>query len=337
MGRPGTPPETGAASAAARSTDNSIDLANGESAVCSVNNDDEPATLTLVKTVTNDNGGTAAATAWTLSAAGPSPISGPTASGAVTAVPVSAGTYTLSESNGPAGYTAGNWACDAGTLTDDSLVLPNGVSATCTINNDDVAATLTLVKQVVNDNGGTALPTDWTLEAVGPTAGISGPTGDDAVTAVPVSAGAYDLSETGPAGYAASAWSCVGGSLSGSSVTLALGQSATCTITNDDIPATLTLLKEVVNDNGGTAVTTDFLLAGIPEPAIPGQDPVVGPGGVNAHRCSPAPTSSWSRDRPATTPPRGPVSEAASPAPRSPSSPASPPPAPSPTTTNPPR
>ena len=82
---------------------------------------------------------------------------------------------------------------------------------------------------------------------------VSGPTGDPAVTAVPVSAGSYDLSESGPGGYAASAWSCVGGALSGSTVALALGESATCTIVNDDIPATLTLVKEVTNDDGGTA------------------------------------------------------------------------------------
>ena len=61
-------------------------------------------------------------------------------------------------------------------------------------------------------------------------------------------------------GYAASAWSCVGGTLSGSTVTLALAESATCTIVNDDIPATLTLVKQVVNDDGGTAVATDWTL-----------------------------------------------------------------------------
>ncbi len=72
----------------------------------------------------------------------------------MTNAPVSAGTYTLSET-GPAGYTAGPGPCTAGTLTGASLVLPLGVSATCTINNNDQAAHLTLVKTVTNDNGGT--------------------------------------------------------------------------------------------------------------------------------------------------------------------------------------
>ncbi len=74
----------------------------------------------------------------------------------MTNAPVNAGTYTLSESGGPAGYTAGTWSCTAGTLTGSSLVLALNQSATCTINNNDQAAHLTLVKTVTNDNGGTA-------------------------------------------------------------------------------------------------------------------------------------------------------------------------------------
>ena len=101
-----------------------------------------------------------------------------------------------------------------GSLTGATVTLALGESATCTITNDDIPAQLTLVKQVVNDNGGTAAATDWTLTAAGPTP-VSGPTGDPAVTAAPVSAGSYDLSESGPAGYAASAWSCVGGTQTG--------------------------------------------------------------------------------------------------------------------------
>ena len=170
---------------------------------CTFVNDDLPAHLTLVKTVTNDNGGTALPTAWTLAAAGPTPITGTTGSGAVTNVTVNAGTYTLSESGGPTGYPPGAWSCTAGTLTGASLVLPLNTSATCTINNNDQTAHLPLVKTVTNDNGGTAVPSAWTLAAAGPTP-LSGATGSAAVTDVPVSAGTYTLSESGgPSGYAA--------------------------------------------------------------------------------------------------------------------------------------
>ena len=79
-----------------------------------------------------------------------------------------AGTYTLSESAGPAGYTGGAWSCTAGTLTGSSLVLTPGVSATCTIDNNDQPATLTLEKTVDNGTTGTAVATDWTLSATGP-------------------------------------------------------------------------------------------------------------------------------------------------------------------------
>ena len=48
-------------------------------------------------------------------------------------------------------------------------------------------------------------------------------------------AGSYVLSDCGgPDGYTASAWVCDGGSLQGATLTLALGESATCTISNDD-------------------------------------------------------------------------------------------------------
>ena len=226
----------------------------GQDVICTINNDDQPAHLTLVKTVTNDNGGTAGPTEWTLSATGGlTPITGTSGSPAVTNATVNAGSYTLAEANGPAGYTAGSWSCTGGgTLTGSSLVLPLNSSATCTIDNNDQPAHLTLVKTVTNDNGGTAAPTAWTLLATGPTP-ISGTTGSTAVTNAVVSTGTYALSESGPAGYAPGAWSCVGGTQAGNTIALALGQSATCTINNNDQQAHLTLIKNV--DNGTTGAT----------------------------------------------------------------------------------
>ena len=232
----------------------------GQAGICTFTNNDQPASLTLVKTVTNDNGGTEAPGAWTLTATGPTTITGATGTAPVTAAAVSAGTYVLSEA-GPAGYTASAWSCTGGgTLTGSSLVLTPGVSATCTIDNNDQPASLTLVKTVTNDSGGTAAPAAWTLTATGPTT-ITGATGTAPVTAASVSAGTYVLSEAGPAGYTASAWSCTGGgTLTGSSLVLTPGVSATCTIDNNDQPASLTLVKTVTNDNGGTAAPAAWTL-----------------------------------------------------------------------------
>ncbi len=92
-------------------------VGNGAAVTCTINNNDQPATLTLVKNVVNDNGGTAIA-----SRLDPRPrparlpISGPGNSASVTNQTVNAGNYALSESGGPAGYTAGSWTCTGGTL-----------------------------------------------------------------------------------------------------------------------------------------------------------------------------------------------------------------------------
>ena len=93
-------------------------------------------------------------------------------------------------------------------------------------------AHLTLAKTVDNTGGGAALATAWTLNATGPTT-ISGHTGGAAITNAAVNAGTYTLAESGgPTGYTPSAWSCTGGTLTGSSLVLAAGDTASCSITN---------------------------------------------------------------------------------------------------------
>lgn len=100
-------------------------------------------------------------------------------------------------------------------------------------------ATLTLVKNVINDDLGLAPATAWTLSANGAsTTNPSGTTGSIAVTDVPVIPGTYTLSENFLIGYTASQWSCVVNGASavlGDSVTLNDGDIAVCTITNDDV------------------------------------------------------------------------------------------------------
>src|SRR5207253_1789660 len=77
---------------------------------------------------------------------------------------------------------------------------------------------------------------------------------------VTLQADTWALSETGPAGYSASAWDCVGGTQNGANITVGIGGEATCTITNDDNAPALHLRKVVVNDNGGTAALADIAL-----------------------------------------------------------------------------
>jgi hypothetical protein len=82
----------------------SIDSIQGDGITCTFTNNQD-ARLTLVKNVTNDKGGAALAGAWTLSAAGTTPLSGTTGVSSV----VDPGDYVLSESGGPANYTGGAW------------------------------------------------------------------------------------------------------------------------------------------------------------------------------------------------------------------------------------
>jgi uncharacterized repeat protein (TIGR01451 family)/LPXTG-motif cell wall-anchored protein len=139
---------------------------------------------------------------------------------------------------------------------------------------DDDCATATLIlnKLVTNDDGGTATIADFTLKATSDTGTdvISG-VDPDPSTAVGVqakvdTAHTYVLSEAGPDGYEASAWDCSAGTLDGDTLTLAEGDVATCTITNDDTPtqpqtAIITVYKIVDNGPwGGTLQKSDFQL-----------------------------------------------------------------------------
>lgn len=135
---------------------NSIILASGDSAICTITNNDNPPSLILDKVVTSDQGGTAAASSWNLTATGAllpegdrTNLSGPGAAGStdvVSGATFKADTYTLAETGGVAGYTNGTtYSCvktlaggSAGTaVLSNSITLANGDSAICTITNTD--------------------------------------------------------------------------------------------------------------------------------------------------------------------------------------------------------
>jgi large repetitive protein len=214
-----------------------VSIPPGGEGTCAIVNHDVGPSLTLVKDV--DNGATGATTrpsAWTLKATGPTTISGATGSSAVTSASVDVGTYDLSEA-GPTGYFSSHWSCSGATASSaTSVTLGLSDNATCTITNTAIDPRLTLVKKVHNVNGGTAVATDWTLNASGPTE-LSGVTADPAVTDVVVQVGDYRLSESGPQGYSPSAWTCIGGTVNGSTVSVGVGARVTCTVTNTDTGA----------------------------------------------------------------------------------------------------
>lgn len=215
----------------------------------------EEGTLSIVKVIINDNGGTVTDpsqfsfqvnddTAVSFEGDGQNDL----------IVPV--GTYTVTEPSVTVYATTYQINGEAADSCAD-LGVTNGGTTTCTITNDDIAPSLTLVKDVNNDNvDDESLMSSadaWMLYAnTGPTpiSGAGGVTSDQTFWA-----GTYDLLESeGPVGYTASAWSCVkngGEAVEGASIALAVGDIATCTITNTAQAGSITLTKEVTNDNGG--------------------------------------------------------------------------------------
>jgi hypothetical protein len=223
----------------------------GATKTCTLTNNDNEPGLHLRKTVTNDNGGTALNTAWTLTATGtggsPTNLSGTTPVDSTTGF--KADTYTLAESGGPTGYTAGDWSCVGGTqgtgLNINKITVALGESATCTINNNDNSPQLIVIKHVINDNGGAAVAADFTIDSGGINdtpdnfAGAESPG-----TTVTLDAGAYNVSESGPFGYDASySADCSG--------TIAVGETKTCTVTNDDRPGHI-IIKKITKPSGST-------------------------------------------------------------------------------------
>ncbi|MEK7639611.1 MAG: SdrD B-like domain-containing protein [Patescibacteria group bacterium] len=118
------------------------------------------------------------------------------------------------------------------------------------------STTLTIIKNVINDNGGNSQPNEFNL-SIGGAATLSGvPMTVEANTPYVISEsltvpGYTFVSITGDAKCP----TYVGGS-----ITLDEGDDITCTFTNDDIAPKLTLVKTITNDNGGNAQPNDFKL-----------------------------------------------------------------------------
>jgi hypothetical protein len=199
-------------------------------------------TLHVIKTLNNLHGGTLNKENFSFSVNGGGSVA--FESNGTNDLTVAAGTYSVTES-AVVGYETSYNNC-----TD--LVIAAGGSATCTITNNDIAAHLIVIKHVVNDSGGSALASAFlttitSVTTATPTAvGVEYPGVDNILTSV----GAYSVDEGEHIGYDKTlSTDCSG--------TITLGQTKTCTITNNDIDPKLHLRKII---NGGTATVADFLL-----------------------------------------------------------------------------
>lgn len=232
-------------------------------------------TLFITTHVVNDSSGTKQASDFTMNvAANPSSSFAGSESGVV--VTVQPGAYSVSETALP-DYSVSSSVDCSGTIVAGGIKF-------CTITNDDITTTLTLIANVTNDNGGTLLPSDFAMSIDGTSATLG--------TRYTVTAGAHTVSAVTPSGYAVSPWGydCSGGG----SITMTLGQNKTCIINFDDLPPpapscadTVMILDrtgsmssgDLTNEGNAAKALTD-LYAGVLPPATPPQLGVGSIGGL---------------------------------------------------------
>ncbi|MFH1712349.1 MAG: hypothetical protein ABH846_03905, partial [Patescibacteria group bacterium] len=128
---------------------------------------------------------------------------------------------------------------------------------------------LTLTKTVV---GGTNLPEDFVFivdPAINGQTVFNIPAGQGATGSVTINNvspdGVYSVTESGPANYAFSSGSGTNCIFEGQTATATVSAAkpandATCVFTNEFIDSTITIIHQVVNDEGGTADLADFTL-----------------------------------------------------------------------------
>ncbi len=130
----------------------------------------------------------------------------------------------------------------------------NNEAKTCVVTNDDIAPHLNVIKRVINDNGGTSNASDFGIYVYGNNPTPSSFAGSEVGTDVKIGPGFYNVYEYGLPSYMASYSPECNDQIN-------LGETKTCTITNDDIPkAQLVVIKNVINNDGGTASASDFTM-----------------------------------------------------------------------------
>jgi hypothetical protein len=134
------------------------------------------------------------------------------------------------------------------TATVNDLEIRSGLETICSFTNGLQNGNLIVSKVVVNDSGGTKTSSDFAFQVNGGSAVTFESDGSNTISVAP---GTYTVTEPAVSGYTASYSNCT-------SITVPAGGSATCTITNNDQPATLNVQKVVVNSSGGNKGFTDF-------------------------------------------------------------------------------
>lgn len=224
-----------------------ITLAAGQNATCTITNNDKPPIVIVNKLVSNPYGTALSANSFPLF------VDATQVTNGASNTQFNAGNHTVSETQ-QTGYsfTGVTGDCSIDNFQVINIMLSIGTTSTCTLTNTAIQPKLIVKKHVINDNNGTKTASDFTMTVGGNSVVVPNFPGDEAGTTINLNEGNYSVDELAVAGYTKS----LGANCSG---TIAIGETKTCTVTNDDIAQpTLTLVKTVTNNNGGTKTANDF-------------------------------------------------------------------------------
>jgi uncharacterized repeat protein (TIGR01451 family) len=237
-------------------------------------------TITVVKNVDTDGNGSVDfqdVTNWNWNVDG----SGNFTTGSGNAQTVAAGNHTVSEVQKTDYHVSASSCSGEATpnqpTTNVSVNLSPGENITCTFTNTRDTGSLNLIKHVLNDNGGTAVASDFTLHLLKNGVDVAGSpaVGSESGTLYSEVTGTYTVSENTPlAGYQQTTIICDGQVTA--TVTITTGTTKTCTITNDDLAPQVTVIKHVINDNSGDSDASDFTMqvsgTNVSNPSFPGSE-----------------------------------------------------------------
>ena len=223
------------------------------------NGEPQPGTITITKRVINEGGGTARPSDFTITVDGnnPTPPSFDGSSSGTT-VQLFEGRYRVTES----GSATSDY--DSTLSRGCSGSIREGETKSCTITNTYsvspppiTTGQIVVTKRVINEGGGTARPSDFTITVDGNNPTPPSFDGSSSGTTVTLEPGTYSVTENPMPDYTSS-------SSNGCTGTVQAGETKQCTITNTySAPITtgqIVVTKRVINEGGGTARPSDFTI-----------------------------------------------------------------------------
>ena len=218
--------------------------ASSNSSNGTINDEPQPGTITVTKRVINEGGGSARPSDFTITVDGNSPTpSSFDGSSSGTTVTLEPGRYSVTENPLPE-YTSSSSNGCTGTVQ-------AGETKECTITNTYsvspppiTTGEIVVTKRVINEGGGSARPSDFTITVDGNSPTPSSFDGSSSGTTVTLEPGRYSVTENPLPEYTSS-------SSNGCTGTVQAGETKECTITNVyqaiDRSAQLIVIKNVVN------------------------------------------------------------------------------------------